>query len=1294
MLKRTLAMVLTVIMVLSLLPVGVLADDAPWHSNQEQTLKFDMTNADGEEEEKKIFYKLWGYNSPAGGNLVYDSQNRIYWAKFEYDGEPLSAKKYNEQSEYADLIYNFDNGVDFVTGHSEGVWTYYDDSKVLEEGKAINAGQYYYKLKVQGTNSDPNLKVEITPRDISDADADVIKTPDKPETFENEEIILSENKYKYDGTTRNITQENFKVSVSVNGGNKILVLDKSDYTFDTTAIDENKELLYTYSAKDVGDYDIKVIAKDGTNYTGSKVGQWHIIRGDLERADYEFTEEFKIAKDFSTKYTDPDDVNAKFYYDGSPLSTYAKGDTVDANGIMLPAFVTTRNQLTRSGSGEVTMHYRANGDSNGAWIEGLPTDVGYYDIAFTVGEGENYNAHTDKIPYGVIYIDTARYDDNVDGRKVIKVYGEEFNVKTATEEVSGSLSTTSPEYGTDVNWTWKKQSDNDAIVIDDNGNVKKSPVGTYTVVGSYATDNTHGQVEVTIEITKRPVAVSGSYTYTKEYDGNTELPDAVDTLALEAENKIEKSGILTSDIPEGKTPADIEAFATLGKILNDAEYTEYTDYNVNYMTKSTDVVPVDTFNLVFTLNDDFSNNYTLSNDLTGTATITPKQITANVNATSVYGEDTINPGTPTYTDKGGNAFTLPNDDVLNLDFEPADGKGDISTWDVGDYEIGEDKDVIGSCNNPNYIVDVIGTLKIGKDTTHAAFNESTNWEVTYTDTSRQVIALNKFGTLEAEITNNVKVLSSSEYGEIVDSNSVEYKDGNFYFKLYDLSGYKYDQVKEKRATLVFEAKNKNYENPTYFTIYVSLTDKINTADNKGKSLDGTYNGLTHKGYEEAPTFKGYKFDDLTITYEGITYNKDENGNNKYGPTKELPWQAGEYKVTFTIPTNLVYRGEETLNFKINPKPVNVYPSLTINDEEIFNVEDIDLIFETLVEGDPEPAIENDKKLEVKVVKKGTDEEVPTDEPLPIGVYDIKWINKKDITYDDENYSYTNKDNGVLTVTRAPNRFRDYDWSRELRNLYNQTFIITAFENEGGTISNPGDTIVKFNKSVTYEITPADGYVINYVLVDGQSVGAVKKYTFKNVQDHHTIVPVFKEAPWVSPYSDVASADWFYEDVAYVNKNGFMTSTDTAGTKFSPNSELNRATVVTVLWRMQGSPIVTEIEDFIDVPSGEWYTEATRWAAANGIVKGFEDYSFHPTEAVTHEQLCAILRRYADYLGIEDSMLVTVLPQYDYSTWAENDVIWASMNGLLNGIPGMLDLTEAGTRAEFAAFLRRLADIID
>ena len=146
---------------------------------------------------------------------------------------------------------------------------------------------------------------------------------------------------------------------------------------------------------------------------------------------------------------------------------------------------------------------------------------------------------------------------------------------------------------------------------------------------------------------------------------------------------------------------------------------------------------------------------------------------------------------------------------------------------------------------------------------------------------------------------------------------------------------------------------------------------------------------------------------------------------------------------------------------------------------------------------------------------------------------------------------------------------------------------------------------------------------------------------------------------------------------------------TGSGKFSPEITADRAMLVTVLWRLEGCPIVDSPVDFFDVANGMWYSDAIHWASANGIVKGYGDGTFGPTDMITREQVMTILNRYADYKGWTNKTLLPMLSRYQYSVWAENHVIWGENFGLLDGLGvDLSDMTAKASRAELAAYLSR------
>ena len=106
-------------------------------------------------------------------------------------------------------------------------------------------------------------------------------------------------------------------------------------------------------------------------------------------------------------------------------------------------------------------------------------------------------------------------------------------------------------------------------------------------------------------------------------------------------------------------------------------------------------------------------------------------------------------------------------------------------------------------------------------------------------------------------------------------------------------------------------------------------------------------------------------------------------------------------------------------------------------------------------------------------------------------------------------------------------------------------------------------------------------------------------------------------------------------VAYAYENGLMGGT--SGSTFSPGTATDRAMMATLLWRLDGAPVVNYLMDFGDVAEGLWYSEAVRWAASEDVVKGVGDGSnYAPTATITREQMAVMLYRYAQYKGYDVS----------------------------------------------------------
>lgn len=182
------------------------------------------------------------------------------------------------------------------------------------------------------------------------------------------------------------------------------------------------------------------------------------------------------------------------------------------------------------------------------------------------------------------------------------------------------------------------------------------------------------------------------------------------------------------------------------------------------------------------------------------------------------------------------------------------------------------------------------------------------------------------------------------------------------------------------------------------------------------------------------------------------------------------------------------------------------------------------------------------------------------------------------------------------------------------------------------------------------------------------------------------------------FMDATKDQWYYDAVEYCAENGLFSGT--AVGQFSPSKTMTRAMLVTVLWRLDGERVPKVTANFSDVTDGIWYADAVAWASENGIVNGVGKGRFDPDGDVTREQIATILRRYAQFKGIDTSKQadLSTYPDADQvSDYAKEAMAWANATGLINGNKSggkvLLQPKGNGTRAQVAAILMRYIENI-
>ncbi len=177
--------------------------------------------------------------------------------------------------------------------------------------------------------------------------------------------------------------------------------------------------------------------------------------------------------------------------------------------------------------------------------------------------------------------------------------------------------------------------------------------------------------------------------------------------------------------------------------------------------------------------------------------------------------------------------------------------------------------------------------------------------------------------------------------------------------------------------------------------------------------------------------------------------------------------------------------------------------------------------------------------------------------------------------------------------------------------------------------------------------------------------------------------------WENPFTDIKENDWYYAAVEFANENGLFYGT--SDTTFSPNDDMSRGMLATVLYRLAKEPGTSAEDLFNDVADGKYYTEAVAWAAENNIVAGYGNNRFGPEDSITREQLATILWRY-DGSPESAGSLDSFNDGAKTSDWAVSALQWAVERKIVSGKGnGILDPRGKATRAEVAAMLMRYCE---
>lgn len=312
-------------------------------------------------------------------------------------------------------------------------------------------------------------------------------------------------------------------------------------------------------------------------------------------------------------------------------------------------------------------------------------------------------------------------------------------------------------------------------------------------------------------------------------------------------------------------------------------------------------------------------------------------------------------------------------------------------------------------------------------------------------------------------------------------------------------------------------------------------------------------------------------------------------------------------------------------------------------------------------------------------------------------YTAKWnLDKESKSYSDEftvRYKDIDEDGSTLHISFVKkSTIVDNDYPT-------LTFDITGGKHgtvyRGTREYEDGDVIsIKKNDKMTFKAKADKGYVAVWTYKGESYVG--DEFTVKMGSKDAKLYVEFMDKDDIRltelPFRDVSKRDWYYDDVVYVYRKGYMDGM--SSTRFGGELNTTRGQIVTILWRLTGEPRATKRNPFTDVSSSQYYYDAISWAYDAGVVDGFDAYTFKPDQNVTREQLAAILYRYAKYMNLSTSGSAYLAKYRDadkIANWAYDAMAWANYRGLINGTSATrIDPKGYATRAQIAAILHRFA----
>lgn len=231
-------------------------------------------------------------------------------------------------------------------------------------------------------------------------------------------------------------------------------------------------------------------------------------------------------------------------------------------------------------------------------------------------------------------------------------------------------------------------------------------------------------------------------------------------------------------------------------------------------------------------------------------------------------------------------------------------------------------------------------------------------------------------------------------------------------------------------------------------------------------------------------------------------------------------------------------------------------------------------------------------------------------------------------------------------------------------------------------ASSGKAFVRWDVTGAGAVLGGDGYY--YITMPASDVTAVAVW--------RAVCPLGDKCP-TKDFTDNPVTYWAHNDIDSVIALSLFKGT--SGTTFGPDIVMSRCMLITVLYRLEGSPDVTGYENrFTDVDADGYYYNALLWGSHNNISNGYSDGRFAPDDPLTREQLVTFLHRYANYKGYNTDVYTDIGGYSDaakVSPFARESMCWAIGAGIVNGTGNnTLSPQDSALRAQVAAMFNRFA----